>query len=758
MINVDFIQDLAIVLVSAGLAGWICRSLGLSVTIGYLAAGMIVGPYTPPFSLVSDINRIQVLSQIGPIFLMFAIGLNLSFRKLSRLGLGLFIAVALSVSLLILACRASGAALGIGLLPSLFLAGMMLVSSSAIIGKMLHETGLIHQRFGHTAMAYTLLEDLAAILMLSILSALAYFGQVALRPLLSAFGLFMAFLVVLSVMALLAVPRFLALLHRRATPELQSLLVAGLLFLLALLAAKAGYSLALGAFLLGVVIAATPQRAYIERTFEGVNNIFTAVFFVAIGMQIEVALFRDIWPWILGIGVLAFIARTSICALALVAVGRPMGEAIQTGLVLTPIGEMSFIFAQLGLAAGILPRAWYPLAVGICLLTAMGSALAVPRADAVARAVERRLPAGLRRLLEGYHAWLERGQRRRGASLLWRYSRKRLAQVAVEIAFITGILVFSKPLGDRLCDWLGLAAASPPYGIFCFWTFIGLALTASVIAVWRNITALAMLCADALASGPPRGPYALAIEHLIRILAAFLLVMWLWIILPFRAQAGWIMAALAAAMAAGALVFWRRMIFWHSVVEGQLNRLVRPEQRRSFQERLSSLAQWNLRIEECVLPDHTRHGGNIIGDLAIRSRFGASIVGIERQGGLILNPSAATTLYPRDTLLLVGEPEAIADARAFLLAIQSPAAAEEHLEDVRLETIRVPPDSPRRNQGLAQLNISRKFGIQIIGLERRGLKQLNPGAGEQLQAEDALLVLGTAAQIQAFDQWLQHEA
>ncbi len=756
MINVDFIQDLAIVLVGAGLAGWIFRSLGLSVTIGYLLAGIVIGPYTPPFALVTDTDRIQVLSQIGLVFLMFAIGLNLSFKKLSRLGLWLFIAVAIGVSLMILLGRLAGSLMHLNLLQSMFLAGMLLVSSSAIIGKMLNETNFIHQRFGQIAMAVTLLEDLAAIIMFSLLSTYVHFGEFGSSPVLSTLGMFMAFLVVLSVTALLSVPQFLSLLQRRASAELQSLLVAGLLFLLALLAAKAGYSLALGAFIMGVVLAETTQREQIERTFSGLNDIFTAVFFVAIGMQIDISLLYNIWPLILIIAGVAFLGRTVICSFAQMAVGRPVGEAIQTGLTLTPIGEFSFIIAQLGVVSGVLPPSYYPLAVGVCLLTTLASTAVIPRSDPFAYWVQHSLPPGLSRFIAAYHDLLERGRQRRGTSLLWRFTRKRLVQIVVEILFATGLLAFSNTLGDWLFNRVILNPNFLPGLVAIFWTVIGCLLLASIIAIWRNISALAMLFAQAVVRNqPPDRRYTMAIENLIKISAVFLLVIWLWIVVPFRSYAGWFLIPLAVSLVALASVSWRRMIFWHSVVERRLDIVLRPKTRSRLQAQLTSLAGWKLKIEACMLPDHTEHSGKTLNDLALRRRFGVSVVGIERQGALMMNPAATTTLYPLDELLLIGEPDSLEATQAFLMTrnIFDPSAAR--IEDVHGEIIPVPINSPRQGQTLAQINVSREFGVQIIGIERSGVKRLNPTGDEQIQDSDDLLMLGTSEKIQSFETWLQ---
>jgi CPA2 family monovalent cation:H+ antiporter-2 len=164
---IHFIQDLAVILVVAGVVGWVCQRLGLSTVVGYLAAGLVVGPYTPPFALVTDIPRVDTLAQLGLVFLMFSLGLRLSLRKLQRLGLSLMLAVAVSAGVIYALTRLMGAAVGLNGVESLFLAGMLMVSSSAIISKVLLEVGATHERSGQLAMGVVVLEDVVAVMMLT---------------------------------------------------------------------------------------------------------------------------------------------------------------------------------------------------------------------------------------------------------------------------------------------------------------------------------------------------------------------------------------------------------------------------------------------------------------------------------------------------------------------------------------------------------------------------------------------------------------
>ena len=287
MHGIQFIQDLAVILVVAGVVGWICQRLGLSVIVGFLTAGILIGPYTPPSALVTDIGRVDTLAQMGLVFLMFSIGLKLSLRRLQRLGLSLLLAVSSGAAIIFYVTRLAGAVVGFSSHESLFLAAMLMVSSSSVITKVLHETGSTHERFGQLAMGVTVLEDVVAVVMLTLLNSGVQFGGMASKPLGETLGMFGAFVVLAGIGGLLLVPWLLRKLSISAGEELQTLGLAGMLFALAVIAQRAGYSLALGAFLLGTIVAETPHRTQVERTFEGMRDVFTAVFREAIGMQID---------------------------------------------------------------------------------------------------------------------------------------------------------------------------------------------------------------------------------------------------------------------------------------------------------------------------------------------------------------------------------------------------------------------------------------------------------------------------------------
>ena len=233
--ELDLVQDLAVVTFFAGIGGFLCQKIGLSSIVGFLLAGLLIGPHTPPFSIVIHEDRIEALSQLGLVFLMFSIGLDLSVGKLRRMGIGIVLAVAMGAILVFNIVRTICPFLGVSSSESLFVAGMLVASSSAIIGKILPETGLIHQRAGNLAMSITVLEDLVAVVALTFISSVAQMHKGTEANLGRILGVLLVFVTVVVVVGLLLLPRSLQRLNRAGT-DLLTITVAGLVLGIAVLA------------------------------------------------------------------------------------------------------------------------------------------------------------------------------------------------------------------------------------------------------------------------------------------------------------------------------------------------------------------------------------------------------------------------------------------------------------------------------------------------------------------------------------------
>lgn len=761
MSGIHFIQDLAIILIVAGAVGWMCQRLGLSSVVGFLAAGMVVGPFTPPFSLVTDEARIATAAQVGLVFLMFGIGLRLSLRKLRRMGLSLLLATFCGAIGVYYLTRVLGAAMGWSTMESLFLAAMLMISSSAIISKVLQETGRTHERSGQLAMGLTVLEDVVAVIMLTVLGSVVNLGGAESAGIGRTLGMLGAFVVLAVIGGLLLFPWLLKRMSIAADEELQTLGIAGLLFGMAIVAHHAGYSLALGAFLLGTIVAETPHRHQVERTFEGMRDVFSAVFFVAIGMQIAP---RELWGvagLVVGVSVFVLVARPLATSLGLVLIGTSTRDAVRTGFTVTPIGEFSFIIAQLGVTAAVVPSQFQPLAVGVCLLTALAAPLLTRHADPLSAVVLGRLPRWLGDWIDYYHSWLERLLAQQKRSPLWMLSKKRFLQIGVEIIFVSGLLIFSEQMFAVVERWLGPDWLFPHGPEVIFWATLTLVIIAPLVAIWRNISALALLYAQVATSGLAQASrLAPVIENGIKLTMGAGLYFWLAAVLPAEGTARWLLLGSGVVACMALLLLRHKLIFWHSQLEVELHEVMAATAAKlsgTTAPWLHSHEDWNLQIADCMLPDLADCQGRKITELDLRSRFGCSVVGIERQGFMITLPPPETVLYPRDRVLLMGTMEQVRAGRLLLVAVSGAAVADSMFEEVRMESIHVPTWSRAAGHSLSELSPAQNHGVQIAGIHREGQRILNPGGQEVIKPGDEILALGSPVQIREYKAWVREK-
>lgn len=753
MQGINLIQDLAVVMIVAGLVGWLCHRAGLSVIVGFLAAGMVIGPFTPPFSLVTDAARIETLAQVGLVFLMFSIGMKLSLRKLRRLGWPLIVATFVTALIVFGGARMAAPVLGISGEAAVFFAAMLIVSSSAIISKVLQEAGLTHEKAGQMAMGITVLEDVVAVIALALLNSVVLLGGAGDPKMGETLGSLSAFVTLAGVVGLLAVPWLLRRLNDTASEELQTLVLAGLMMGLALIAQRAGYSLAMGAFILGSIVAETPYRAQIERVFEGARDMFSAVFFVSIGMQIDVRLLGESWLLVLGASAVALLARVSGGTVGMLVTGVRLQDAVRVGLLVTPIGEFSFIIAQLGVSSGLVSDRFQAMAVGLSLVTALVAPVLTRRSGAISEAVARRQPAWFEGMLGYYDRLLQRLQQQGRRSVLWQVSRKRVVQITLEVLVVTGMLAFAEPLFEAVQRFLPGERWFAGAPRVVYWTGLTVLVLVPLVAIWRNVAALAMIYAELSTAGHPGAvrvrPY---VEAGLKVLAAVVIFIWLGAVIPVSGMGR--LVPLLVLIVAGASVFFLRskLVYWHSVLEvGLQERLVEPEARFTATTApfMASHQDWRLALTECVIPDNADCRGRTLGELELRPKFGCVVAGIERQGVMIGNPSPTTALYPRDKVLLLGDQTQAGAARAFLLS-SSGLAQVSTFDEVQMETVALPPASRLAGRTLAELALARTVGVQVAGINRGGLRLLNPGGDERLWPNDDVLVLGSPDQIAAF--------
>jgi CPA2 family monovalent cation:H+ antiporter-2 len=756
--------DLAVVAVIAGISALVCRQLQLSAVVGYLIAGVIVGPYTPPFEFVRDAERVRMLADLGLVFLIFGIGLGFNLRRMKRLGLPLVLAAAMAAILVLLLSRLAGAVIGLTDQQSLFVAAVLMVSSSAIIAKVLEETGANHTRWGQLALGVTLLEDIVAIVMLTLLASLTNIGQGGSTGLWELVSSFTGFVALLAVAAMLLVPWLLRHLQASASTEIRMLLVTGILLLLGWVAMRLGYSMALTAFILGAIIGSTPQRHDVDRLFEGMRHLFGAVFFVAMGMLFNVTLLGEFWSAMLALTGAAILLRMVAASAALLLVGNPLRESLRAGLTLTPLGEFSFIIALLGVQSGTMATNFYPAAVGASLLTCVISPWLIRRAEPLSESVEGLLPARVADGLTAYREWLEKLQQAREGSFAWKLIAPRVVQTIILLLIVTGGLALAGPAYRLVKQVVGPNFIFPEGTRILFAVGVGVALLPPLVALWRNIGAVSLLAAEFLV-GAQRSPMAVGlVQRAVASAAILFAALWLGVLIPADVMPVPLMVAILAILLLTTALLWRNLIRWHSRIEARLKaELIVASMDSTDSNREWSIAElereaeWKLAVREHVIPSNFLHAGKQILELNLRPEYSCSIVGIDRQGFAINNPSARERLFPGDRLLLLGTAPDLERAIQFLeQTVDEPEWAEQ-FDDLGTESVVVPPGSPVEGQTLKDLDLLNRHGIQIGGIQRRAAEIVQPRANESLQAGDRLLVLGSHRAIRCFADSLQPE-
>lgn len=744
-----FIQDFAVILLAAALFGWIARSLKQSPIVGYLLAGIFVGTPSVTFPYVSDPARIQVFSQLGLIFLMFSIGLGLRIQRLRELGAKVIIATTLTALIVFDSSRLLSSWIGLGAMEGMFLAAMLTVSSSAIISKTLVDEGLNHTRYGQLGMGMTLLEDIVAVVMLTFLGAMVSSNDSAnMLPILGrTVGLVAAFALLIIMIGILLLPRLLHRFVKTGSSELETILLTGLLLGISFTAVKAGYSLALGAFLLGIVIAETSRYAAIRQTFNGFKDVFTTVFFVAIGMSLDISQIGSALP-LIAVGTLScLLLRTLSAWLSLLIAGEPSRIALQTGLVVVPMGEFSFIIAALGVSSGALAPTYAVAAVGISFLTSLVSPSLIAHAPRISNTLHRLEMPRFSRILNLYREFWTRLGQVPDRSLLLRLARKRLIQITVEIIIVTSILVFAQPGFTAVTRLWPLSITPAPWPSVIYGFVVAVLCLGSLVAIWRNIAALAMLIADSISKGNrDLARYALWFQGLFKILAAIALGIWLLNLIPFDRIPWWAILASLAAVGIFLLLLRKKIIRWHSHVEFELQQAVGRNAPSHTAQYLQSAEQWGIKLDEITLPVNTALAGKSIAQAELRTHTGCSIVALERQGYPIHSPGPQTHLFPGDVVLLAGTSENLKKARKMLYdpALFSSDSLHSLHSDV-MDVYTLPERSSLIGKSLGELNWSRLSGVQLLGVSREGVRSLFPPRDFMFEVSDTLLLCGSRA-------------
>lgn len=493
---ISFIQDLAVIMLVAGVVTILFHRLKQPVVLGYIVAGFIIGPHTPPFGLIHDEDTIKTLAELGVIFLMFCLGLEFSLRKLSKVGATAFIAAFLEIVLMIWIGFEIGRWFGWNTMDSLFLGAILAISSTTIIVKALNDLKMKNERFAQLIFGVLIVEDILGIGIIALLSGIAVSGTVSSGEVFSTVGKLSLFMIVALVIGILLVPRLLAYVARFESNEMLLITVLGLCFGFCLLVVKLEYSMVLGAFLIGAIMAESRQLLKIESLIEPVRDLFSAIFFVAIGLMIDPQVLIDYaWP-IVVITLAVVLGKMLSCGMGAFIAGNDGRTSLRVGMGLSQIGEFSFIIAALGMTLQVTSDFLYPVAVAVSAITTLLTPYLIRAADPLSLKLGKVVPSRLARVLSLYGEWLRSIQPQGEGAMLAAMIRRILLQVGVNLALVIAIFFSGGYFAGRIGNWLSEWVSDTSQQKALIWGGALLLSLPFLIAAYRKLKALSMLLAE----------------------------------------------------------------------------------------------------------------------------------------------------------------------------------------------------------------------------------------------------------------------
>lgn len=729
------IADLGLILAAAAVTTLLFKKIKQPLVLGYILAGILVGPYIHIFPTVTDQKSITIWAEIGVIFLLFSLGLEFSFKKLAKVGGSAGVTATIDVLGMFCLGFLIGMLLEWKTTDCIFLGAIMSISSTTIILRAFEELNVKHKKFAGLVFGVLIVEDLFAILLLVLLSTLAGNSESLGGEMLGSVLKLGFFLILWFLAGIFIIPTFLKATKKLMNDETMLIVSLALCLMMVLLAVKVGFSPALGAFIMGSILAETTQAERIEHLTKSVKDLFAAVFFVSVGMMINPQVLVDYWAPVLIISLGVIIGKFLFAGLGALVSGQPLKTSVHTGLSLTQIGEFSFIIATLGLSLKATSSFLYPIAIAVSALTTFTTPYLIKMADPINHFLNQFLP---QKWLDGINRY---SSSTAGISTLsdWKILLKEYAfnTVIHSVVLISLILLstwylqpfIAKQLLDNhwgkiTCIMLSLAVMSP----FLYALSIRRIARKAYAHLWLN-------------KKFTRGPLV-AIEFLRIALSIFFVA---FLITQFYNT--WIAVTIAIGLiVVGMFIFNQRLQGFYDRME---NRFLFNLNEREQANKKPEILPWDSHLLELtVAPESTLVGQSLV-DLAVREKYGINIALIERGKIMIPTPKATERLYPNDKVLVIGSDEQLAAVQTLFDGHVDEDSNSFPKQDMSLQKIVINSKSPVFGQTIRSSGIREQTQGLVVGIERNGERILNPASDLTFENDDIVWIVGNNRKIPA---------
>lgn len=739
MIHVpQLIIDLALILGSAGIVTLIFKKLKQPLVLGYIIAGLLVGPNFKLFPSITDVEGINIWAEIGVIFLLFSLGLEFSFKKLVKVGGSSGITASVQIVFMIITGFATGKFLGWSFMDSIFLGAILSMSSTTIILRAFDELGIKSQKFAGLVFGALVIEDLVAILLMVLLSTLAVSQQFAGEEMLISVIKLSFFLVLWFLAGIFLIPTFLKRTRHLMNDETLLIVSVALCLLMVILATEAGFSPALGAFIMGSIIAETVYVEKIEHLIKSIKELFGAVFFVSVGMLINPEMIViHIIPVLIITFVTIFGKSFSTLAGALVS-GQPLKQSVQSGMSLAQIGEFSFIIATLGLTLKVTSDFLYPIAVAVSAITTLTTPYFIRLADPTYNLLERILPRTWLDFLNRYSS----GTQIASSHSDWReILRSYVINVVVNSVIIIAIIFLSVQylvpfVKDHITNGVTGSVISLAITLLALSPFIwGLAIKRSGKIEYTNLW-----------FDKAYGRIPLILLELLRgLLALFFIGFLLYNV--FGGSPAFYIAIAVVAIAF--LVFSKGLKKFYNRIEKRFLENLNERESLNTMQSAPELLPWDAHLSYFTVSTESDLIGKTLQEIALRERYGVNIALIERGRKTITTPGRDAMIFPMDKIAVIGSDEQL---EHFRTVVEPPVSQDKELQKtpkVALQQIIVDSRFLFLGKSIRESGIREKINGLIVGIERQGKRILNPDSHTVFEAGDIVWIVGSVGLIKS---------
>lgn len=731
------ISDLALILICAGVMTLVFKRLKQPLVLGYIVAGFLASPHFTLTPSVIDIASIHTWSEIGVIFLLFALGLEFSFKKLVKVGGTAVIAACAIIFSMIMIGMTVGWSFGWKSMDCLYLGGMLAMSSTTIIYKAFDDLGLRQQRFAGLVLSILIIEDILAIVLMVLLSTVAVSKNFEGGEMVFSIGKLVFFLILWFVVGIYLIPIFLKRSKKWVSNETMLILSLAMCFGMVVLAAKVGFSPAFGAFIMGSILAETVEAENIEKLVAPVKDLFGAIFFVSVGMMVDPAMIVEYIGPIITITLAILLGQTIFGTCGVILSGQPLKVAMQCGFSLTQIGEFAFIIASLGVSLNVTSSFLYPIVVAVSVITTFLTPYMIRLAVPAYNFVEKKMPEKWKLMLERYTA----GSQTVNSENYWKKLLMDISKiVAIYMVLCIAVILLSfqfvMPFFRLVMPEFWAKMAGATFMIVCISPF----LRAIVMKKNHSIEFQALWNDNRF----NRAPLVSTIVFRMMIAVGFIL-----FIIKSLFQASTMLVIAIALVLVVLMVLSRRLkkqsIFMERTFMQNLNfrdthEEFQGKKRPKYEGHLLSR---DLHLSDFDIPADSLWAGYTLKDLNLGRKYGVHVASIIRGMHRINIPGANVRLFPGDTIQVIGTDEQLSEFSRQVEQVSN-AAEENEIEkrEMHLKQFVVDGESPFLNMSIMNSGIRNDYRCLVVGVEKEDGNLLSPEAHMLLEDGDVVWVVG----------------